>query len=109
MTRMTRNLSAEDARAARCWYVADADGKVLGRLASRIASELRGKPNPASARHIDAGSFVVVLNGAKVRLTGRKLATKEYLRHTEYPGGIRCAAGIPSWPACALSDGPSPR
>ena len=88
---MTRSLSAEDARAARCWYVADAEGKVLGRLASRIASVLRGKTNPAFAPHVDAGSFVVVVNAAKVRLTGRKLATKEYLRHTEYPGGIRRA------------------
>jgi len=90
-TRMTRSLSAEDARAARLWYVADADGKVLGRLASRIASVLRGKTNPAFAPHVDTGSFVVVVNAAKVRLTGRKLATKEYLRHTEYPGGIRRA------------------
>ena len=61
------------------------------RRAARAASVLRGKTSPAFAPHVDAGSFVVVVNAAKVRLTGRKLATKEYLRHTEYPGGIRRA------------------
>src|SRR5437763_4992039 len=91
ITRTTRSLSTEAARAARRWYVADAEGKVLGRLASRIASVLRGKTNTAFARHVGAGSFVVVVNAGKVRLTGRKLAIKEYLRHTEYPRGIRGA------------------
>jgi large subunit ribosomal protein L13 len=91
LTRTTRNLSTEDARAARRWYIADADGKVLGRLATRVASALRGKTNPTFARHIDAGHFVVVVNAAKVRLTGQKLNTKEYIRHTGYPGGVRRA------------------
>ena len=91
MTRTTTNLSAEDARAARRWYIADADGKVLGRLASRVASVLRGKTSPTYSPHVDAGDFVVVVNAAKVRLTGQKLAKKEYIRHTGWPGGVRRA------------------
>jgi large subunit ribosomal protein L13 len=89
MTRTTRNLSTEAARAARRWYVADADGKVLGRLASRVASVLRGKTTPSFSPHLDAGDFVVVVNAAKIRLTGQKLAKKEYVRHTGWPGGVR--------------------
>jgi large subunit ribosomal protein L13 len=92
LTRTTQSLSTERARAARRWYIADADGKVLGRLASRVASALRGKTNPAFAPHIDAGDFVVVVNAAKIRLTGQKLGNKEYIRHTGYPGGVRRAA-----------------
>ena len=91
MTRTTRTLTTDEARAARRWYVADADGQVLGRLASRIATVLRGKHNPAFSPHLDAGDFVVVVNAEKVRLTGNKLAEKEYIRHSEYPGGIRRA------------------
>lgn len=89
MTRTTKNLSTEAARAARCWYIADADGKVLGRLATRLASVLRGKEKPSFSPHVDAGDFVVVVNAAKIRLTGQKLAKKEYIRHTGYPGGVR--------------------
>lgn len=91
MTRSTRSLSAEAARAARKWYVADADGQVLGRLASRIASALRGKNSPGYSPHLDAGDFVVVVNAARIRLTGSKLNDKVYIRHTEYPGGVRRA------------------
>jgi large subunit ribosomal protein L13 len=91
MTRTTRSLSAADARASRRWYIADADGKVLGRLASNLASVLRGKTKPSYSPHVDAGDFVVVVNAAKVRLTGQKLAKKEYIRHTGYPGGVRRA------------------
>jgi large subunit ribosomal protein L13 len=82
-------LSTEAARAARRWYIADAEGKVLGRFASRVAQVLRGKTNPAFSPHLDAGDFVVVVNAAKVRLTGSKLAKKEYVRHSGYPGGTR--------------------
>src|SRR2546428_12078525 len=89
ITRTTRSLSTEAARAARRWYVADAEGKVLGRLASRGALVLRGKPNPGFSPHLDAGDFVVVVNAAKIRLTGATLETKEYIRHTTYPGGVR--------------------
>ena len=91
LTRSTKNLSTEAARAARRWYVADADGQILGRLATRVAQTLRGKHTPAFSPHLDAGDFVVVVNAAKVRLTGRKMAEKEYIRHTTYPGGIRRA------------------
>src|SRR5262245_17671748 len=91
MTRTTRSLTTEAARAARRWYVADADGQTLGRLASRIAVVLRGKHTPSFSPHLDAGDFVVVVNAEKVRLTGKKLAEKEYIRHSEYPGGIRRA------------------
>ena len=89
LTRTTRNLSTEAARAARRWYIADAQGKVLGRLASRVASVLRGKMAPTFSPHLDAGDFVVVVNAAKIRLTGQKLAKKEYVRHTGWPGGVR--------------------
>src|SRR5262245_34515251 len=91
MTRTTRSLTTEAARAARRWYVADADGQVLGRLASRVAVVLRGKHSPRYSPHLDAGDFVVVVNAEKVRLTGKKLAEKQYIRHSEYPGGIRRA------------------
>ena len=88
-TKTTRSLTTEAARAARQWYVADANGEVLGRLATRVAHVLRGKHNPGFSPHVDAGDFVVVVNAEKIRLTGNKLAQKQYVRHTEYPGGIR--------------------
>src|SRR3989475_8069575 len=91
ITRTTRSLSTEAARAARRWYVADAEGKVLGRLASRVASMLRGKTNPGFSPHVEGGDFVVVVKAAKIRLTGEKLEKKEYVRHTTYPGGVRRA------------------
>lgn len=91
LTHTTRSLSTEAARAARRWYVADADGKVLGRLASRVAGVLRGKESASFSPHLDAGDFVVVVNAARVRLTGQKLAQKQYIRHTGYPGGVRRA------------------
>src|SRR5207248_10829389 len=91
ITRTTRSLSTEAARAARRWYVADAEGKVLGRLASRVASVLRGKTNPGFSPHLDAGDVVVVGNAAMIRLTGQKLEKKEYIRHTTYRGGVRRA------------------
>ena len=90
-TRMTKNLTREIALEARQWYIADADGKVLGRLASRVAQVLRGKTKPTFSPHVDAGDFVVVVNAAKVKLTGKKLTDKEYIRHTGYPGGVRRA------------------
>jgi large subunit ribosomal protein L13 len=91
ITRMTKNLTRETALDARQWYIADAEGKVLGRLASRVAQVLRGKTKPTFSPHIDAGDFVVVVNAAKVKLTGKKLTDKQYIRHTGYPGGIRRA------------------
>ena len=71
------------------WYVVDATGVTLGRLATQIASILRGKTKPQYTPHEDVGDFVVVINAEKVRVTGRKLDQKMYYRHTGYPGGIR--------------------
>ena len=74
---------------ARKWYVVDADGKVLGRLATRIATLLRGKHKPFYTPHLDVGDHVVVVNAEKVHLTGRKLKSKVYRWHTGYIGGLR--------------------
>jgi len=71
------------------WYVVDAQGKVLGRLATQIASRLRGKHKAEYTPHVDTGDFIVVVNAAKVRVTGRKAQDKIYVRHTGYPGGVR--------------------
>jgi large subunit ribosomal protein L13 len=73
----------------RSWYVVDADGAVLGRLASEVATLLRGKHKPTYAPHLDTGDHVVVVNAAKVRLTGEKEGKKVYYRHSQYPGGLR--------------------
>ncbi|MGH2375784.1 MAG: 50S ribosomal protein L13 [bacterium] len=73
----------------RRWHLVDADGKVLGRLAARVATVLRGKHKAQFTPHIDAGDFVVVVNAASVRLTGRKLQQKRHYRHSGYPGGFR--------------------
>ena len=71
------------------WVVVDAQGKVLGRLASQIASRLRGKHRPEYTPHVDTGDFVVVVNVAKLRVTGRKAERKTYYRHTGFPGGLK--------------------
>jgi large subunit ribosomal protein L13 len=68
------------------WHVVDADGMVLGRLASRVAQLIRGKHKPTFTPHMDGGDFVIVVNAAKVRLTGRKLEQKRYFRHSGYMG-----------------------
>jgi large subunit ribosomal protein L13 len=91
ITHTTRSLSTDDAGAARRWFVADAQNQVLGRLASQVASVLRGKTRAAFSPHVDAGDFVVVVNAAKVRLTGAKGSQKQYIRHSGYPGGVRRA------------------
>jgi large subunit ribosomal protein L13 len=74
---------------ARKWFVVDADGQTLGRLASRIASILAGKQNPRYTPFIDTGDHVVVINASKVRLTGMKSESKVYRHYTGYPGGLR--------------------
>ncbi|RMF24957.1 MAG: 50S ribosomal protein L13 [Deltaproteobacteria bacterium] len=89
MQKVTKSLSVEEARRARRWYVIDAEGKPLGRLASRVAATLRGKHNPAFTPHVDCGDFVIVVNADKVALTGNKAQGKIYYRHSGYPGGIR--------------------
>ena len=81
----------EGSLADRRWYVVDAGGRTVGRLATGIANILRGKHKPTFTPHVDSGDFVVVVNAAQVRLTGRKLEDKVYHRHTGYSGGIRTA------------------
>lgn len=73
----------------RDWFVIDAEGKVLGRLATEIARRLRGKHKPEYTPNCDTGDYIVVINAEKVRTTGNKVQDKVYYRHTEYPGGIR--------------------
>ena len=73
----------------RKWYVVDAEGAVLGRLATRVATVLRGKHKPTFAPHVDVGDHVVVINAEKVQLTGRKLKNKQYRWHTGYIGGLK--------------------
>jgi large subunit ribosomal protein L13 len=73
----------------RGWYVVDAEGRTLGRLATQIADALRGKRKPEYTPHVDTGDFVVVVNAEKVRVTGDKRAAKRYYRHSGYPGGMR--------------------
>src|SRR3972149_2940826 len=73
----------------RRWHVVDADGKVLGRLAVRVATLLRGKHKPTFSPHMDVGDFVVVVNAAGIRLTGRKLQQKRLVRPSGYPGGLK--------------------
>ena len=73
----------------RKWYVVDANGMVLGRLASKVAQILRGKHKPIFSPHQDVGDFVVIINAEKIRVTGRKAQQKTYFRHTGYPGGGR--------------------
>jgi len=73
----------------RKWYVVDADGKVLGRLASEIATRLRGKHKPNFSTHMDVGDFIVVINAEKVKLTGNKLEDKMYYHHSGWIGGLR--------------------
>jgi large subunit ribosomal protein L13 len=82
-------MNTEEARAQRQWYLVDAQGQVLGRMASEIAKILRGKNKPIFTPNADAGDFVVVVNAKGIQLTGKKLEKKIYYRHTEYPGGIR--------------------
>jgi len=71
------------------WWLIDAEGKVLGRLATEVAILLRGKRNPAFVEFMDSGDFVVVINAEKVKLSGKKLEQKKYYSHSGYPGGIR--------------------
>jgi large subunit ribosomal protein L13 len=80
---------ATPANRQRDWYLVDAEGKTLGRLATQIADVLRGKRKPEYTPHCDTGDFVVVVNAEKVAVTGRKLEQKTYYRHSGYPGGLR--------------------
>ncbi len=84
-----RTYSAKAPEVERRWFVVDATDQPLGRLATRIASVLRGKHRPIFTPHVDTGDFVVVINAEKVRLTGQKLDQKFWHRHTGYPGGLK--------------------
>jgi len=87
-----KTYSAKESDVKKDWYLVDAKGKILGRLASEIARRLRGKHKPIYTPHVDTGDFVVVINADKIRLTGKKLTDKIYYRHTGYPGGIKSIA-----------------
>jgi len=84
-----KTYSAKTGEVERNWVIVDADGQVLGRLASRIALILRGKDKPVFTPHVDTGDFVVVVNAEKVILSGKKLDEKVYYWHSGYPGGIK--------------------
>ena len=84
-----KTYSAKPREIEQSWYLVDADGETLGRLATEIADVLRGKRKPAYTPHVDTGDFVVVVNAEKVRVTGNKLEQKIYYRHSGYPGGLR--------------------
>jgi large subunit ribosomal protein L13 len=84
-----KTYSAKTGEITREWYLVDAEGKTLGRLATQIADRLRGKGKPQYTPHVDTGDFVVVVNAEKVVVTGNKLDQKVYYRHSGYPGGLR--------------------
>ena len=84
-----KSYIAKPADIERKWYVVDADGKTLGRLASEVAAVLRGKHKPTYTPHMDCGDYVIVVNAEKVEVTGKKRKEKVYKRHTGYPGGLR--------------------
>ena len=84
-----KTYSAKPGEITRDWYVVDADGQTLGRLATQIADRLRGKGKPQFTPHVDTGDFVVVVNAEKIAVTGNKRAAKMYYRHSGYPGGLK--------------------
>lgn len=89
MERRTWSPKQDDLNTGKRWYVVDADGQTLGRIASVIAATLRGKNKPTYTPHADMGDFVIVVNAEKVALTGKKETQKFYSRHSGYPGGLR--------------------
>ncbi|NLN21490.1 MAG: 50S ribosomal protein L13 [Syntrophomonadaceae bacterium] len=86
---MVRTYMAKAGEVQRKWYLIDADGKTLGRLATEVARILRGKHKAIYTPHVDTGDHVIVINAAKVKVTGKKYTDKLYYRHTGYPGGIK--------------------
>lgn len=84
-----KTFIAKKEEVQRKWYLIDAKGKVLGRLATLIADKLRGKDKPVFSPHMDCGDFIVVINADKVKLTGNKLDDKKYYRHSGYPGALK--------------------
>jgi large subunit ribosomal protein L13 len=88
-TNSFKTFSAKPSTIDKQWIVVDAEGQVLGRLASKVASILRGKTKPTFTPHMDTGDNVIVINADKIRLTGKKMTDKQYFRHTGYPGGVK--------------------
>jgi len=86
---MQKTWNAKPGEVQQRWYVVDAEGQTLGRLATRIADTLRGKTKPEYTPHVDTGDFVVVVNAEKIHVTGKKLDDKIYYRHSGYPGGLK--------------------
>ncbi|HYG60697.1 MAG TPA: 50S ribosomal protein L13 [Symbiobacteriaceae bacterium] len=86
---MSTTFMANPQNVERKWYVVDAEGKTLGRLASQIAAILRGKHKPTFTPHCDTGDYVIIVNAEKIQFTGSKLTDKLYRRHTGYPGGLK--------------------
>ncbi|AHF02758.1 50S ribosomal protein L13 [Marichromatium gracile] len=86
---MTTTVSAKPAEVRRAWYLIDAEGKTLGRLASELALRLRGKHKPQYTPHVDTGDYLVVVNADKIRVTGNKMQDKMYYRHTGYVGNLK--------------------
>ena len=84
-----KTYSAKPKSVKRDWYVVDASGKTLARLATEVASRLRGKHKPEFTPHVDTGDYIVVINAEKVAVTGKKASDKMYYRHTGYPGGLK--------------------
>ena len=84
-----KTYSAKPESVKRDWYVVDATGKTLGRLATEVATRLRGKHKPEFTPHVDTGDYIVVINADKVTVTGKKTTDKMYYRHTGYPGGLK--------------------
>lgn len=84
-----KSFMANPSKVERKWYVVDAEGKTLGRLASEVANVLRGKKKPIYTPHIDTGDYVIVVNAEKVKTTGKKLDQKKYYHHSEYVGGMK--------------------
>jgi large subunit ribosomal protein L13 len=84
-----KTYSAKAGDVQRKWYLVDAEGQTLGRLATTIAATLRGKHKPMYTPHVDTGDFVVVINADKVKVTGNKEVQKFYYRHSDYPGGLK--------------------
>lgn len=84
-----KTISAKEQDLQRDWYVVDAQGQTLGRLASNIVTILRGKHKPIFTPHVDCGDYVVVINADKIHVTGQKMTQKNYYRHSGYPGGLR--------------------
>ncbi|MDQ0163992.1 50S ribosomal protein L13 [Bacillus alveayuensis] len=91
---MRTTFMAKANEVERKWYVVDAAGKTLGRLASEVASILRGKHKPIYTPHVDTGDHVIIINAEKIELTGKKLTDKIYYRHSQHPGGLKSRTAL---------------